>query len=420
MANSDKNILITPNRNLGGIPDITLTGAGNSSISLKIPDSSTATLNFESSGTNLLSVDSNLSSGSLFSISNATSIPAVSSNNNKLNIGSQQGKVIINGNGLKLPKFASNAFPAPIEGTLIYDSTKSVVRCYNGTRWSILGGKKSGLSMDSPGESAAQILIDYPNSTDGAYWIQPSGAPEPYLVHCYMTMEGGGWMLTLRNTTNELGNFSSGAFLVSNWDGWNFNSKDQIDGLGFDNSTNADTNAFTPVYAYSPFTDVMVIANRAGQQSKRVGWRHASGFARMYDAISTSSEKVATSVLFRDPYRWLQQLDIRSDTNAMGASGTVKVGFKIRSDTGASIATSNWVGGFHTTAMHYGSQIGCGRDNSNGTEWGGGFGGAYVTGPRYHRLNGHWWGNGDGRNGTVWDAQNDFSAGLFGHAVYVR
>ena len=420
MANSDKNIIITPNRSLSGQPEVSFTGFGNSSISLKVPDSTTATLNFESSGTNLLSVDSNLSSGGLFNVSNPTALPSVSVDNTKINLGSQGGKVIINGKGLKIPKFASNNFPPSREGTVIYDSTNGVARCFNGTRWAILGGKKSGLSMDNPGESAEQILMDYPNSPDGAYWIQPSGSPEPFLVHCYMTIEGGGWMLVLKNSSSELGAFGSGTFLVSNWEGWAYYTKDQIDGLGFDNSTNADQNAFSPVYAYSPFTDVMVIANRDGQQSKRVGWRHASGFARMYDAIITPSEKVATSVLFRDPYRWLQQLDVRSDTNAMGATGTVKVGFKIRSDTGSSIATSNWTGGFHTSAMHYGSQIGCGRDNQNPGEWGGGFGGAYTTGPRYHRLNGHWWNHGDARSQAIWNAQNDFSSGLFGHAVYVR
>ena len=220
MPNSDKNIVITPNRGLSGQPEVAFTGFGNSSISLKIPDSTTATLNIESSGTNLFSVDSNLSSGGLLNITNQSTLPAVSVNNNKITLGSQRGKVIINGQGLKLPKFASNNFPPSNEGTLIYDSTNSVARCFNGTRWAILGGKKSGLSMDNPGESAEQILMDYPNSPDGAYWIQPYGCPEPFLVHCYMTIEGGGWMLVLKNSSSELGNFGSGSFLVSNWEGW--------------------------------------------------------------------------------------------------------------------------------------------------------------------------------------------------------
>jgi len=422
MANSDKNIVITPNRSLSGVPNITLTGAGNSTVSVKIPDSSTATLNIESGSNTLLTLDSDLINSNPFNVSDSAGMDVIEVTSNKINIGSKSGKVILNGGGLQLPQFEFNSFPPAKEGTIAYDSTYNVVRYNNGKRWAIMHNKKSGQTIDTAGESAQQILRDYPNSLNGSYWIQPSASVEPFLVHCYMNIEGGGWMLVLRNTSNELGNFASGAFLVGNWGGWAFGTKAQIDNLGLNdnNATNTDTNAFTPVYAYSPFTDVMVIANRAGQQDKRVGWRHSGGFARMRDAIMTSSEKVATSVLFRDPYRWLQQLDVRGDTNAMGASGTVKVGFKIRSDSGSSIAGSNWTGGFHTSTMHYGSQIGCGRDNSNPGEWGGGFGGIYTTGPRYHRLNGHWWNHGDSRSQAIWNAQNDFSAGLFGHAVYVR
>ena len=48
MANSDKNILITPNKNLSGKPEIALTGFGNSTAYIRVPDSTTATLEFES------------------------------------------------------------------------------------------------------------------------------------------------------------------------------------------------------------------------------------------------------------------------------------------------------------------------------------------------------------------------------------
>jgi hypothetical protein len=68
--------------------------------------------------------------------------------------------------------------------------------------------------------------------------------------------------------------------------------------------------------------------------------------------------------------------------------------------------------------MHYGSQIGCGRENQNSNQWGGGFGGNYSN-ARFHRLNGHWWNHGDGRSGGAWGA-GDQSSALFGHAVYVR
>jgi hypothetical protein len=334
-------------------------------------------------------------------------------------------------NNLILPRWANDSLrPSnPESGTIGYNDSTKATEVFTGTEWVVFGGgpvpdpATYGLVSSNPATSARAILDINPSSPDGAYWIKPPGSPEAFLVHCYMTIEGGGWMLVLRNTSNELGNFASGSFLVSNWGGWTFNTKTQIDGLGFssNNSTNSDTNCFTPIYAYSPFNDVMVIANRSGQQSKRIGWRHSTGLSNMFNAINTPDEKAASSVLFGEAFNWLRALDVRSDTNVMPAqTGTVKVGFKIRSDTGASLGTGNFVGGFHTTAMHYGSQIGCGRDNSNSNQWGGGFGGAYTTGPRFHRLSGHWWNHGDGRNGTVWNAQNDFSSPLFGHAVYVR
>ena len=329
---------------------------------------------------------------------------------------------------LILPQWIDSTRPLnPEAGIIGYNTANKATEVYTGTEWIVWGGgpvpdpATYGLVSSNPASSAKAILEVNPSAADGAYWIKPPGAPEAFLVHCYMTIEGGGWMLVLRNTSSELGNFASGSFLVSNWAGWAYNSKTQIDSLGFNYATNTDTNCFTPIYAYSPFNDVMVIANRVGQQTKRVGWRHSGGLINMYDAINTSNEKAATSVLFGEAYDWLRSLDVRTDTNVMPAqTGTVKVGFKIRSDTGSSLGTGNFVGGFHTTAMHYGSQIGCGRDNSNSNQWGGGFGGAYTTGPRFHRLNGHWWNHGDGRNQTVWNAQNDFSSGLFGHAVYVR
>jgi len=331
---------------------------------------------------------------------------------------------------LSLPRWDNTSLrPSnPESGTIGYNNSIKATEVYTGTEWIVFGGgpvpdlSAIGLTQANPALSARAILDSNPSAPDGAYWIKPPDCPEAFLVHCYMSIEGGAWMLALRNTSDELGNFSSGSFLVGNWSGWAFNSKSQIDGLGFssNNSTNSDTNCFSPIYAYSPFTDVMVIANRAGQQAKRIGWRHSSSLI-MVNAINSATEKAASSVLFGDAYNWLRALDVRSDTNVMPAqTGTVKVGFKIRSDSGSSLGTGNFTGGFHTSAMHYGSQIGCGRDNQNGNEWGGGFGGVYTTGPRFHRLNGHWWGHGDGRSSGVWSAQNDFSSGLFGHAVYVR
>ena len=354
-------------------------------------------------------------------LNNNVSINATADTNYKLTVSSATST------SLTLPRWTDSTRPSnPEVGLIGYNTSNKATEVYTADGWVVFGGgpvpdlSAIGLTAGNPAPSAAAILAINPSAPDGAYWIRPAGAPSAFLVHCYMQIQGGGWMLVLRNTSSEFGPFGSGSFLVSNWAGWTYNTVSQIDTLGFNYSTAADTNCFTPVYAYSPFNDVMVIANRTGQESKRLGWRHSSGFSNMHSIINSSTERAADSILFGDAYNWLRVLDVRSDTNVMPAqTGTVKVGFKIRSDSGSSLGTGNFVGGFHTTAMHYGSQIGCGRDNQNGNEWGGGFGGAYATGPRFHRLNGHWWGHGDGRNSSAWNG-GDQSSAFYGHAVYIR
>jgi hypothetical protein len=135
MSNANKNILITPNRGLSSQPEIAFTGAGNSSISLKIPDSSTSTLNFESSGTNLLSVDSDLSSGSLFSVGNQSNQPVLEADADGSVRLTAQESVKIGGNGLALKKYPTSSLPSPKEGMLVYDTTVKIPKIYDGTKW---------------------------------------------------------------------------------------------------------------------------------------------------------------------------------------------------------------------------------------------------------------------------------------------
>ena len=87
MANSDKNILITPNRNLGGLPEIAFTGAGNSSISIVADDSSTSKLNFVSSGSTVFSISADISSTNQVDIG--------SNGNSSLSL-SQGGDILLN------------------------------------------------------------------------------------------------------------------------------------------------------------------------------------------------------------------------------------------------------------------------------------------------------------------------------------
>jgi len=195
MANSDKNILITPNRNLSGLPEISFTGFGNSSLTLTIPDSTTGTLEFRSGINTVFSVDSNVSSGSLFSVTNEYNELILDATTDQIFLSSSDGKIYFDGNQFILPEYDFNALPATApEGSIVFDSTNTIPRYFNGSRWAPVGNQKSGMSPDTAGDSALQILRDYPDSVSDSYWILINN--EPVEVYCDMNgIAGGGWTL---------------------------------------------------------------------------------------------------------------------------------------------------------------------------------------------------------------------------------
>jgi len=77
MANSDKNILITPNRGQTAQPSIVFTGQGNDPISLRVLDSTTGAISLEGSAGQLFSVTDNLTVGSIFSVNDISGMPSI-------------------------------------------------------------------------------------------------------------------------------------------------------------------------------------------------------------------------------------------------------------------------------------------------------------------------------------------------------
>lgn len=274
---------------------------------------------------------------------------------------------------------------------------------------------------------SAQYIRGLGITTDGDFWLQPSGCPRPFISHCYNSIESGGWQLVLRFKTDftNATQYGQNEFIMSSWEGWNYATQEDIEATGLSPVGTGDRDAFSPSFAFSQFRDVMVIPNDSAQLSKRLGWRHTATITNMLSVTGQkNSETLGNSVLFGQPNNWLASLYVRADTTIY--TGGTRYGFKIRSDTGSSNDTVNMTGGFNgqprypnsTQTGHYYAMIGCGRENSNGSEWGGGIGGVYNGGVR-HRCSGHWWGFGDGRSSGAWSG-GDRSDPFYGHAVYVR
>ena len=76
MANTDKDILITPNRGQTTLPEMKFVGSGNTPLYLKVLDDNTIT--FESNTNQLFSITSNLTSDQIFSVNNISGIPSIS------------------------------------------------------------------------------------------------------------------------------------------------------------------------------------------------------------------------------------------------------------------------------------------------------------------------------------------------------
>ena len=78
MANSDKEILITPNRGQSAQPEIKYVGSGNDPITSKVLDDNT--ISFESGTNKLFTVGTNVTSGNIFTVADVSGVPNIAVN----------------------------------------------------------------------------------------------------------------------------------------------------------------------------------------------------------------------------------------------------------------------------------------------------------------------------------------------------
>ena len=71
--------------------------------------------------------------------------------------------------------------------------------------------EKDGLSPNTASSSAYQVKQDYPNSTDGFYWIKNSNinGGAPFKTYADMTTDNGGWTLILKNSSNSVWTYAN-------------------------------------------------------------------------------------------------------------------------------------------------------------------------------------------------------------------
>jgi len=195
MANSDKNIVITPNRNLSDLPNISITGFGNSTMTLTIPDSTTGTLEFRSGINTVFSVDSNVSSGNLFSVTDPSLLPILEINDNGLTgrTNFYRPVKIVNSKGLVVPRSDHlETFPTT-RGNLVYDQINKNLNV--GVKTSFKPMVSATPSYNSPNSIIRKGLVLYLDGKISSY---------PQTGTTWYDLSGNGYNFTWQSTPTHV------------------------------------------------------------------------------------------------------------------------------------------------------------------------------------------------------------------------
>ena len=81
----------------------------------------------------------------------------------------------------------------PSGTTITFDVTGTVGATNTVKTFNIIKRWKDGSTRALANTSAQAIKTITGTTTDGTYWIRPTGSPDAFQVHCYMSLESGGW-----------------------------------------------------------------------------------------------------------------------------------------------------------------------------------------------------------------------------------
>ncbi|MHA8079766.1 fibrinogen-like YCDxxxxGGGW domain-containing protein [Aquirufa regiilacus] len=161
-------------------------------------------------------------------------------------------------------------------------STQEITNNFNSTKQRFYPDN-SGLSPETASTSAFQIKQDYPNSTDGFYWIKnPSmNGGAPVKIYADMTTDGGGWTLLLKN---------------SSYAGWDFNNSMALN-IAIPYTTNVDVISTSTVnYSIIGWADYIKKSTSGFQYMIDAGSRRSFGGIWTangnYSFLSTSNSQV--------------------------------------------------------------------------------------------------------------------------------
>jgi len=169
MADSDKNILITPNRGATSQPSVVFTGQGNDPITVRVLDGTTGTgltaggaLSFEGSAGQLFSVVNRLGTGSIFSVNDISGIPSIDVDaSGRIHMAAFTGfvgigltapsqKLHVSGNALVTGDIALNGGTLSTTSTTanVFNTTATTLNIGGASTLTTIAGAASGLTLN--------------------------------------------------------------------------------------------------------------------------------------------------------------------------------------------------------------------------------------------------------------------------------